>query len=278
MFLGRFLRNLAVLCVFALNLGLVANGPDQNSSQPRLTVWVHGTTIRAVVPVKIAGFHLESKLFSFKELRPGSLAYRRALALHQGDSQVFDLDHLYLFRWNGMLNYQERQKAAQSLYIELQQKIADIKQQTGQEPLITIIAHSHGGNIILNLADLNAKSSSKLVIHNLILLACPVQNKTAHWIGHETFEKVYVFYSKADWIQRLALHNGANLADRKFDQIAGAAGKAVHISTSWKNYNLWHNDFKGLSFVTQLPHALRLINQQLNSLGWSSRQDLLLTV
>lgn len=278
MFLGRFFKLIIGWSVIALNFGLIAMEQAQDVNQPRLTVWVHGTTIRAVVPVKIAGFHLESKLLSFKELRPGSLAYRRALALHEGDSHTFQLDNLYLFRWNGMLNHGERQKAAEQLYKDLNQKIAEIRQATGQDPVVTIVAHSHGGNIVLNLADLNDKKQSKLVIHQLILLACPVQKGTAHWISHGTFKKAYVFYSSADWIQRLALHNGINLADRKFDHIAGVTDKIVHVKTSWKHYNLWHNDFKALSFVAHLPMALKKIDQQLPALGRDSQSDILLTI
>lgn len=273
-----FLRYLAFLAAAALNLGLLANNQASNVSRPRLTIWVHGTTIRAVVPIKTSYFHLDSKLMSFKKLRPESLAYKRALALKQADEEAFPLKSFYLFRWSGMLSFKERQNASQQLYTELKQKIAKIKQKTGQDPIITIVAHSHGGNIALTLASLNEKSSSNLLINNLILLACPVQNSTAHWINDEIFEKVFVFYSKGDWIQRLALHQGINLAGRKFDNVAGLKDKVVHISTSWKRKYLWHNDFKTVSFVSCLPKALRDISKQIISNHYNAAEDILLAI
>lgn len=247
-------------------------------SRPRLTVWVHGTTIRAVIPIKISGFHFDAALMPFTKLRPNSQAYRRSLALNQGDNQRFPLDNFYLFRWNGMLNTRERHAASQKLYHYLNDKIAQIRSETGKDPIVTIIAHSHGGNIALNLASLIGNNQAKLVIHNLILLACPVQSHTAHWVKHDIFEKIYVFYSSGDWIQRLALQNNKRFADRKFDKITGLANKLIHIKTSWQRYHLWHNDFKGLAFVTRLPGSLKMIDQQINQGGDFSVQDYILTL
>lgn len=276
MSLGRILGLIFGLIAWNYNFGLIAG--EQDMLRPRLTVWVHGTTIRAIVPIKIAGFHFESKLMALEELRSGSYAYQRVLALNQSDSMMFPLNSFYLFRWNGMLNQHERLAAAQKLYQDLSEKIKQLKQQTGLDPIVTIIAHSHGGNIVLNLAALNSKNQSKIVIHNLILLACPVQDSTADWINHETFEKAYIFYSSADWIQRLALQNGRRLADRKFDKIANTNDKLVHVKTSWKNYRLWHNDFKGLAFVAKLPGSLKMIDQQVFRNSRPVQRDYLLTI
>ena len=63
----------------------------------------------------------------------------------------------------------------------------------------TLIAHSHGCNVALYLAELAKSGEFKdLVIDRLILLACPVQLATAHLVGSPIFKRVFSFYSTAD--------------------------------------------------------------------------------
>lgn len=280
MIFGIRLIQLLGLTMLILDINLWANEIDsiKSTSSPRLTVWIHGTTIRAIIPFKIRGFHFDSKLIHFSELKASSQAYWRAVLLNQGNKEKFPIESFYLFRWNGMLNHKEREVATRNLYENLLQRINQIKQQAGKDPVLTIIAHSHGGNIALNLAALNFKNQSKILIHELILLACPVQASNADWINHETFQKVYIFYSSADWIQRLALQNGRSLADRTFNKIIKVSDKLVHVKTSWKNYRLWHNDFKSLAFVQKLPGSLQLIDERVFDNHIKTHHDYLLTI
>ena len=72
-------------------------------------------------------------------------------------------------------------------------------------PTIRIIAHSHGGNVALNMAQAKIQNTKNpFHIKSLILLACPVQEKTMHLISTPMFERVYSLYSSFDIIQVLA--------------------------------------------------------------------------
>jgi len=55
-------------------------------------------------------------------------------------------------------------------------------------PKVTLISHSHGGNVALNLAAI-AEKESPLSIERLILLACPVQQETAALVDAPMFKK-----------------------------------------------------------------------------------------
>lgn len=267
MFKFNFIK--IIFCLFCACM--FVNMLAQN--RPHLTIWVHGTTVRALVPIKniIPGFHFNSELIPFVKLRPKSEAQRRALALYHADSQQFDTKQFYVFRWSGLLNHAERMAASEDLYRALIKKIKKIKQKTGVLPVVTIIAHSHGGNVVLNLAKIARQNNFDLnKIDKLILLACPVQDSTASLVYDNMFNKVYNFFSSIDPIQVLAMQKPFKLAGRKFSKYDD---KIVNIKTSWQRYGLWHNDFKFCHFVSKLPAALKQIDHKTSQPEWDCKQD-----
>lgn len=264
---------IALILQLCVSVGVIHG--EQAASRPRINVWVHGTTIRAAIPVKMNNFHPNTKLMHYSELVANRGACPRADVLYRGDQQAFALDDFYLLRWSGLLDHRERKQVSAFLYQELLGLITKIKQKTGQDPIVTIITHSHGGNIALNLAALNQQNGHKLVIDRLVLLACPVQKGTAHFVNHGTFKQIYAFYSDLDFIQVLAMQGVFKLAGRKFN-VSG--NKLINIKTSWRNWGLLHNDFKGLVFLAKLPEILRQIEQKTCQLDWNSQQDYFVTI
>jgi len=258
---------IALLCQFVSYAG--ADG-----ERPRLNVWVHGTTIRAAVPVKLAKFHYSTKLIHSSELVVNRGACPRAEALSNSDPIDFPFDSFYLFRWSGLLNHKERKTVAYELYQALVAKITEIVEQTGQNPIVTIITHSHGGNLALYLAKINESLQGSLKIDRLILLACPVQQDTAKLVDDVIFDKVYAFYSTYDLVQVAALQMQKFFkpAARKFIKFSNG-NKVVHVKTSWKKRGLWHNEFKCLSFLVKLPVALKQIDQVILQPNWNYNQD-----
>lgn len=248
-------------------LGLIANSSED---RPRLNIWVHGTTIRATVPVKLAGFHYSTKLMHHSELVLNRGACPRAEVLAQGDPVAFPLDTFYLFRWSGLLNHKEREAVSVDLYQSLVRKVDEIVAKTGKYPIITIITHSHGGNIALYLAKINEKLNYKLRIARLILLACPVQQGTAQLVNNLTFDRIYAFYSTYDLIQVMALQRLGKPALRKFSKFSN---KVVHVKTAWQKRGLWHNEFKYLDFLAKLGGALKQIDQVVWQPNWNPNQD-----
>jgi len=172
--------------------------------KPMITIWVHGTkntaTVLAVKPIRhffdcLQGLHHKNKLSTDFHLRT------LADTITQADPHTFDPDHFYLFGWSGKLCFKARRKAAEELYEDLVKLIADYHAKMGQEPMLRIITHSHGGNVALLLAEVMDERHKGFDVDELILMACPVQDYTAHLTQHKAFKKIYSIYSSGDLFQ-----------------------------------------------------------------------------
>jgi hypothetical protein len=118
----------------------------------------------------------------------------RVPCLLQESSNEFPFNSFYLFGWSGDLSCSARKKAAQELYQTVK---------TWRVPL-TIIGHSHGCNVALNIAEsAQADGNKDFSIDRLILLACPVQLETERFIRSPVFKRIYSMYSCGDLTQVL---------------------------------------------------------------------------
>lgn len=110
----------------------------------------------------------------------------------------------YTFGWSGLISERRRYNAARCLYTELKTKLHDLKKE-GISPKVRIIAYSHGGNLVLNLADLRAREfpCDQFQIDELILVALPVQAVTTRQAQSPLYKEVYSIYSRGDKIQRI---------------------------------------------------------------------------
>ena len=129
--------------------------------------------------------------------------YQLTSTITRHDPERFPLEEFYIFSWTGKLQEEERKNAASKLYDEIIRLSDTYRQKYGCEPIIRVFAHSHGGNVTLNMAKIKS-SLSPFVIDSLILLACPVQERTKHLICTPMFKRVYSLYSSLDIIQILA--------------------------------------------------------------------------
>ena len=125
-----------------------------------------------------------------------------AETIAQHDPEHFPLQEFYVFGWSGKLRQQEREKAAQALHEEIIAIQSNYEKKYGKKPVIRIIAHSHGGNVALSMAKI--KDAQHPLIKSLILLACPVQERTKHLICTPMFHHVYSLYSSFDLVQIIA--------------------------------------------------------------------------
>lgn len=231
------------------------------SDRPCLTIWVHGTARTALIPFETKRLHNTCALLPFSKLPTNSRPYLCAQALESGNAQDFATKYFYAFNWSGLLSHKKREMAAQIMYFELCNEIIKIKAETGLEPIVTVITHSHGGNVALILAQINEQHDNKLKIDRLILLACPVQDRTAHLVGHDTFSRIYAFYSNKDFIQVLAMPKIFKLAERKFNNLSN---KVIHINTSWARKLFTyvdHHKFVQAPFLNRLSDTLRQLDQ-----------------
>ena len=178
---------------------------------PAITVWIHGTKSHEFLINQLSKLsqNLEVKLFGYKQglnkvasLTSNQNNYLLAKELSDNYPEQFPWEHFYVFGWPGKLNHAGRQLAAKDLYHALKELVLCYKKEYCIIPQITLITHSHGGNVALNMATIEDKDCP-LIINKLILLACPVQNYTMDLVKSPLFKRIYSIHSHTDMLQIL---------------------------------------------------------------------------
>ncbi len=163
-----------------------------DSNNQHVVIFVHGT-LGAIYSPMIHSFSMPQGLCRAADYKISkAMDGRFGKILCQYSNGRYNYDNFYFFNWAGKLSLKERELAAQNLYHILE----------NFKGKITIIAHSHGGNVVLNLAKV-AKNHSDInfKIDELILMACPVQRFTMDFVKDPIFKKVISIYSTADIFQ-----------------------------------------------------------------------------
>ncbi len=126
---------------------------------------------------------------------------------------------VYTFGWDGKLSKTQRVRWANKLYKKLRSEIYRINQTVKPKTLkIELLAHSHGGNVALNLAQAEEKFKKNLYIDRLILLGTPVQSETKEFIHSSIFKKIYHIYSLGDYVQIIdMISTQDSYSKRRFD-------------------------------------------------------------
>lgn len=157
----------------------------------RTTIFIHGTLPPKPVlslPMVERFFRCPQGLTKLSEL-PNSHLKDILTTLSTKHPNEFPSEQLYTFGWSGELNHSGRKKAAEQLFNSIQELTN-----------ITLITHSHGGNVALHL-DAIAQENQPFTIKELILLACPVQIETMSAINGTTFKEIYSLHSHHDLLQ-----------------------------------------------------------------------------
>lgn len=229
--------------------------PPEPPKAPIVTVWIHGTRAEKHLPPflsKLTKNVAQLLCDNTKGLQQpdGLMPYHypslRIKALAAADPARFSPEHFYTFGWSGQLGLQARKKAAQDLFNALKHLVITYKEKYGCNPKIILISHSHGGNVILHMAEIIDMDGFDLKISKAILLACPVQKHTAHLIDSPMFERIYSLHSHTDMIQIVdpqGLHDKKKLSKpllscRHFD----VHPKLAQVLIRWKEYPLWNAD------------------------------------
>jgi hypothetical protein len=185
--------------------------PPMPPSKPAVvTIWVHGTKSHESLPTPLARAAKkvaqgvagsEPGLHHVSELNQEHYEVIRASVLGTTPPILFPQEYMYSFGWSGDLNLQARKKASEELFVHLKQLHYEIVEKTGVAPEFIIIAHSHGGNVVLHLAEIKDPDGFELTITKAILLACPVQKDTSHLVASSLFKRIYSLHSHTDMIQ-----------------------------------------------------------------------------
>lgn len=252
------------MCAFTF----VNRTTEQNKSlvvhakRPIITIWLPGTKLTPNFAFK-SFFHRIPGLRKATDYEPDYHKRKMAEMLCKKWPKQYKLDHFYYFGWSGQLCFSQRKKAAKDLIKELQKLVKKHKNIIGQPPFLRIIAHSHGGNVALNLAKLQSKKAP-ITIDELVLLACPVQDKTRHLVKQSCFKKVYAFYSASDIFQVIDPQGWYKkgkasklFSDRTFDHCDTLRQARIKMN----GREIMHVDFLLTKFLEQLPRLCHTLDE-----------------
>ena len=248
------------------------------AERPQITIWVHGThfvsngTLEQVYSLvdkvvtrflkkEIPSFHARDGLHPVSAYNKRSYFTRKAKEWAKLDPQ-FRIEDFYIYGWSGRLSPRAREKCGINLYNDIQKLREAYRKKNNRKPIIRIITHSHGGNVALQLAKAEKLFHMNLVIDELILLACPVQQATEKLIHEPVFKTVYSLFSPKDLVQVMdpqKLHTfdfvGPLFSERCFkpaDKI-----KQACITLNGEHLFLPHTTFITNKFTNQLPFVLK---------------------
>lgn len=250
---------------FAPHWPALASNTTTDESIP-LTIWVHGTKL---TPTIVCANFFYRMMGMNAAIAYDQKYHKRTIAnlLCELAPEQYLLENFYFFGWNGKLCFTEREKASKDLYLALLQLAADYEAIHHKKPTFRIITHSHGGNVVLNLAKIQ-DPENPLIIDELILLCCPVQEETKYYIAHDCFKRVYAFYSNRDMFQVIdpqGLYKNSRtkktFSERRFDDHDKLRQARVQI----KGRSLMHIDFLCTHFLCHLPNLCDQIENFYNS-------------
>lgn len=238
---------------------------DFSINAPPITIWVHGTILfRKAFYQK--DFFNQSGLFRVYDLPHTNIYFHIASTIAESDLLHFPLEEFYIFAWSGKLSTKERKIATKKLHKDLTDLIKDYEKKYNCYPIIRIIAHSHGGNVVLHMA--KKDSLTPISIKYLVLLACPVQQKTMYLVNMPMFEHIYSLYSSIDMIQVIApqLKNHLYRGRRNY-KIPGFSSRLfppfphlIQAKIKLNGYPILHTHFSKKKFVSLLPTILKKLD------------------
>lgn len=247
---------------------------------PPVTIWVHGTRLLPKGVMKNF-FYSKPGLHHYTEIDPKYYQRKIAQTLINADPMIHPEEEFYLFGWSGKLSFVERKEAAQKLYQDLKELIKNYKNKYGVAPVIRMIAHSHGGNVILLLEEVKDTNDTSLTIDEVILLAVPVQTPTMDYICSPIFKKIYSLYSILDVLQvidpqGLQQDDAPLFSARAFK----CQEKIEQIAIKMDERSIMHIEFVKPKFLAILPAIIDEINQWREhctqcSHGWVNREKCL---
>jgi hypothetical protein len=254
------------------SLRIVSEITDE--SNRHITIWIHGTRFFRH-PYYYKSFDGKPGLRLATMLEPQCYLRNIAERLSVRAPDVFNMDNFYIFGWSGKLNAQERKIAAAVLYEELFQLKNKYQVRYGSAPRISIVTHSLGGAVALNLAAVaKERLLDELCIEQLILLACPVQEGTMNYIKDPIFKRIYAIHSSLDFVQIIAPQICYDVRDTKGGVVRKRFkfppfsqryfpdhDKLAQIKLKVNGRALLHQEFIGKKFLELLPCMIPVIDQ-----------------
>ena len=232
-------------------------------TEPTITIWIHGAR-----PFGPNTYNLGIKSPTLFD--PANNIAKTAYTLIKADPTKFPLNHFYIYSWSGILDFTERQHAANILHTEIVQLINNYKTTHGITPKIRVLAHSHGGNVALNLA---AVANSNFIIDELILLAIPVQEKNKALASSSLFKRVFSLYSTIDYAQIIdpqGLYNDSGTHSFFSGQRFNSSKNLMQVKTKINGAACKHLQFNDLATLKLLPCIIDQLNEWMDEIPTSA--------
>ena len=238
---------------------LPARTAQSKQTTPSITIWIHGAR-----PFEDNKYNLGLK--SPTSFDPNNEIAKIAYTLIKSDPTIFPLDHFYIYSWSGAMDFSKRQQAADTLHAQLIQLVDTYKNLYGITPKIRLLAHSHGGNVALNLA---AVPYNRLLIDELILLAIPVQEKNKNFVCSPLFKRVFSLYSTIDYAQIIdpqGLYHDSDAYSFFSGQRFTPYQNLMQVKTKIDGAACKHLQFNDLPMVKILPAIIDQLNEWMDEI------------
>lgn len=183
-----------------------------SSMIPVLTIWIHGTFPQDLIPARYAHIRPLQYIKNHYYCPPGLnevaavptdyMYYQLMHLLATRNPEMFPLKNLYLFGWSGRLSHEDRIKGGKALYKALKKLVKE--KYLDQPVFIRILAHSHGGNVALNMAlefNEEEQENPRFFIDELIMMGTPAQQITIPHTKSPLFKQIFNVHSHSDIIQ-----------------------------------------------------------------------------
>ena len=227
------------------------------ATQGPVTIFVHGTLF-PVIDQLVRHFDLPAGFNKARAIKRSFLHGRIAKILARKDPFQFPYDNFYYFGWCGALRFDSRHRAAEQLYEFIK---------TLPRP-ITLIGHSHGGNVILEVGRVaEERGDHDFYVDRIVLLATPIQTVTEFYAARSYFRDVYTIFSEGDTVQ-VSDPQGLYRISRRAGCHSILSRRMLHDAENIKQCriklcmkNPAHLDFIRYRFLTRLPQVLDIMRQ-----------------
>ncbi len=129
---------------------------------------------------------------------------------------IHEKNKFYTFGWSGLISQKRRYFEARMLYKELRKLLFGYKKR-GIPTKVRILGYSHGGNFVLNLADIRKDEfpEDTFMVDELYLIGMPVHAICCRQVQHSLFKKAYSLYSRGDRVQSIDITTPTHLCSHR---------------------------------------------------------------
>jgi len=227
-----------------------------------ITLYIHGTKVLPGVNYFMQGY-FPAGLHQAESLCESYHPLSLISTLSTGKVPLCNRKDLYLYGWNGNLWPSSRLNAAKDCKKAILEQLIT-KEHSPENPLILrLLTHSHGGAVGLYLAGIIEEENLPIEIKELILMGCPMQERTEALAACKCIKKIYNLYSEQDIIQIIDpqgiypdVCNTQGLPLFSYRILNFSQKNMWNIGIKLNNKSLGHSDFIHTTFLRYIQQII----------------------